>query len=260
MDTAPMVLQLAGHPLRWGLLSELGRSDRTVRELTDLVQQPQNLVSYHLAKLREGGLVSSRQSSADGRDSYYRADLGQFRSFLAATALALHPGIALAPAELDRPPEGSPRPRVLFLCTGNSARSQIAEALLHARSGGQVEARSAGSHPKPLHPNAVRVARDVLGIDLTDRRSKHLDEFTDERFDRVITLCDRVREICPEFPGGGEAVHWSMADPAAGDLDDDASYPGFRATVAELEARIGFLLGSLRHRPDHQPPTPKGKP
>ena len=104
---------------------------------------------------------------------------------------------------------------MLFLCTGNSARSQMAEALTRERSDGLVEAHSAGSHPKPLHPNAVRVMRDEHAIDLAAQRSKHLSVFATERFDRVISLCDRVREVCPEFPGRPETVHWSMPDPAA---------------------------------------------
>ena len=103
---------------------------------------------------------------------------------------------------------------MLFLCTGNSARSQIAEALAERLSDGAVSAASAGSHPKPLHPNAVRVMRE-RGIDLAGRRSKHLDEFAGQRFDYVISLCDRVREVCPEFPGGPALIHWSIPDPGA---------------------------------------------
>src|SRR6185369_8350629 len=113
------------------------------------------------------------------------------------------------------------RPRLLFLCTGNSARSQIAEALVELRSMGTVEARSAGSHPKPLHPNAVRVMAE-RGVDIAGRRTKSLTRFARTRFDRVITLCDKVREICPQFPGAPTAAHWSIADPAAaGESDDD---------------------------------------
>jgi protein-tyrosine-phosphatase len=136
-------------------------------------------------------------------------------------------------------------PKVLFLCTGNSARSRMAEALIRDRSGGTVDACSAGSHPKPLHPNAVRVMREEYGIDLAGHESKHLSEFAHEHFDRVITLCDRVREVCPEFPGEPETIHWSIADPAAGQADDDASYPDFQRTAAELDTRIGFLLAAL---------------
>jgi protein-tyrosine-phosphatase len=245
--TPPGFLQLAGHPLRWRLLGDLARSDRTVHELTGLLSQPQSLVSYHLGKLREARLVSARRSSADRRDAYYTVDLTRLGEMLSATGGALHPGLHLVP----RPPSGA-RPgaataRVLFLCTGNSARSQMAESLARARSGGLVEAHSAGSHPKPLHANAVRVMRDEHGIEVAGQRSKHLSAFATQRFDRVISLCDRVREVCPEFPGDPEAVHWSIPDPAAGHADggDEASYPAFRRTADELEARIGFLLAAL---------------
>jgi len=241
-------LHLAGHPLRWRLLGELARSDRMVHELTGLVGQPQNLVSYHLGKLRDARLVSARRSSADRRDSYYTTDLTRLGELLAATGGALHPGLHLTPpGPNDAGPGPTVRARVLFLCTGNSTRSQMAEALARARSGGLVEAHSAGSHPKPLHRNAVQVMWDEHGIDLTGHRSKHLSVFADERFDRVISLCDRVREVCPELPGEPETIHWSIPDPAAGhaDGDDEASYPAVQQTAAELETRIGFLLASL---------------
>jgi len=241
--TPPEFLQLTGHPLRWQLLGELARSDRTVHELTGLVGEAQNLVSYHLGKLREAGLVSTRRSSADGRDAYYTADLTRIGELLTATAGALHPGLRLTPPSGGS--DGSGPARVLFLCTGNSARSQMAEALIRERSGGAVQAYSAGSHPKPLHPNAVRVMREEHGIDLAGHESKHLSVFADQHFDWVISLCDRVREVCPEFPGDPEAIHWSIPDPAAGHADDEASYPAFQQTAAELETRIGFLLAVL---------------
>src|SRR5512138_614305 len=94
-------LQLAGHELRWKLLEGLARSDRTVQELTGLVGEPQNLVSYHLAKLREGRLVSARRSSADRRDTYYGLDLPRIGSLLSAAGGALHPGLRLAPPQRD---------------------------------------------------------------------------------------------------------------------------------------------------------------
>jgi len=237
-------LQLAGHPLRWQLLDELAKSDRAVHELTGLVGEAQNLVSYHLGKLRDAGLVTTRRSSADGRDAYYTADLARISASLHATADSLHPGLVRtrppthAHTREDRPNAA----RILFLCTGNSARSQMAEALAIERSGGAVHACSAGSHPKPLHPNAVRVMREEHGIDLTDRVSKHMSVFADQRFDHVVTLCDKVREVCPEFPGEPAAIHWSMADPAAGQSDDTATYPAFQQTAAELETRVEFLL------------------
>jgi protein-tyrosine-phosphatase len=244
--TPPGFLQLAGHPLRWQLLSELAGSDRMVHELTGLVGQPQNLVSYHLGKLRAARLVSARRSSADGRDAYYAVDLVRLGELLAVTGGALHPGLRLVPP-VAMPVGGRAEARVLFLCTGNSARSQMAEALVRVRSGGVVEAHSAGSHPKPLHPNAVRVMRDEHGIDLSGHESKHLGTFAEQRFDRVISLCDRVREVCPEFPGDPETTHWSIPDPAAGQADggDEATYPAFQRTADELETRVGFLLAAL---------------
>jgi protein-tyrosine-phosphatase/DNA-binding MarR family transcriptional regulator len=240
----PEFLQLAGHPLRWRLLSELARSDRTVLELTVLVGEAQNLVSYHLGKLRDAGLVSTRRSSADGRDAYYAVDLTRIAALLSATAGALHPGLHLtAPSDVSA--EKSGPVKVLFLCTGNSARSQMAEALARVRSGGAVQAYSAGSHPKPLHPNAIRVMRYEHGIDLAGFESKHLSVFADQHFDWVISLCDRVREVCPEFPDNPERIHWSIPDPAAGQTDDDASYPAFQQLADELETRIRFLLAVL---------------
>lgn len=241
----PAFLQLAGHPLRWRLLGELARSDRRVHELTDLVGEPQNLVSYHLGKLRDGGLVSARRSSADRRDSYYSVDLGTVRSALTAAGASVHPGLRLVPAPVADDHEVEAIARVLFLCTGNSARSQIAEALTERCSGGLVEARSAGSHPKPLHPEAVRVMREEYGVDLSGRTSKHLDVFADERFDHVVTLCDRVREVCPELPGAPECAHWSLPDPTAGHDDDLATAAAFRQTASDLEARIEFLVAAL---------------
>jgi protein-tyrosine-phosphatase len=251
VEDPPTFVRLAAHPLRWRLLQELVRSDRAVRELTALVGEPQNLVSYHLRQLREGGLVVAHHSSADRRDTYYAVDLAACREQLGAAGRALHPGLQLTPPLPPEPRASSParhRLRVLFLCTGNSARSQIAEALIVARSGGAIDAASAGSRPKPLHPNAVRVMRR-RGIDISANRTKHLDEFARQRFDLVITLCDRVREVCPEFPWHPGRVHWSVPDPAAEGPTSRASYPAFERTATELETRIEFLLPLLRDEP-----------
>jgi protein-tyrosine-phosphatase len=218
-----------------------------VRELTQLVDEPQSLVSYHLRLLRDGNLVSTHRSSADGRDSYYAIDLAHCRAQLQATGSALHPGLRLVPMPpMDRPRSGKParRSHVLFLCTGNSARSQIAEALFEHMSAGAIEASSAGSSPKPLHAHAVRVLRK-RGIDISRNRTKHLNEFIAQRFDMVITLCDRVREVCPEFPAQPRLAHWSIPDPALGGANGRSSYPAFERTAAELETRIGFLLELL---------------
>ncbi|MPZ52782.1 MAG: ArsR family transcriptional regulator [Acidimicrobiia bacterium] len=238
-------MRLAGHPLRWNLLRELGRSDRMVHELTDLVGQPQNLVSYHLGKLRDARLVSAQRSSADRRDSYYTVDLTRIGHLLTAAGIGVHAGLRLTPPGPGAGRPGAAKVRVLFLCTGNSARSQMAEALAGADSNEVIEAHSAGSHPKPLHPNAVRVMKEVYGLDLAGQRSEHLSMFAEERFDQVISLCDRVREVCPEFPGQPETMHWSIPDPAAASGDKDAIYRTFQQTAHDLETRIKFLSVSL---------------
>jgi protein-tyrosine-phosphatase len=223
-------LGLVADPQRWQLLTALAATDRRVGELTELTGKPQNLVSYHLGQLRSAGLISARRSSADGRDTYYRAELARCAEMFDAARSALY----------ESPPVVRTKtPRVLFLCTGNSARSQMAEALLEARSGGAIEARSAGSHPKALHPEAVRVMA-ARGIDIAGRPTKNLARYTRARFDRVITLCDKVKEICPEFPGDPTTAHWSMPDPAA-ETDADA----FERAADDIERRVALLIDQL---------------
>jgi hypothetical protein len=160
------------------LLSELAQSDRRVGEL---IGRSQNLVSYHLGRLRAQDVVSMRRSSADRRDTYYSLDLPRCRELLAAT-----------------------------------------------------------------HPNAVRAMREH-GVDIAGRRAKHLDELAEQRFDYVITLCDRVREVCPELPAHPRVAHWSIPDPARAAEDDAESYPAFQHTATELHGRISFLLDSITH-------------
>jgi protein-tyrosine-phosphatase/DNA-binding transcriptional ArsR family regulator len=242
----PVMFRLAGHPLRWRLLRELARSDRRVRELSGALGEAQSLVSYHLGQLRASELVSTRRSSHDGRDAYYSLNLGRCGELLGQSGAALHPGLRLtAPAVASGRARRRVRmPRVLFLCTGNSARSQIAEALLQQLSENTVEAFSAGSHPRPLHPNAARVMRE-RGIEISSRRSRHLHTFSRKRFDHVISLCDRVREVCPEFPGDPETIHWSIPDPAAEPGSHEKTYPAFAQAAAELETRIRFLLAHI---------------
>jgi ArsR family transcriptional regulator, arsenate/arsenite/antimonite-responsive transcriptional repressor / arsenate reductase (thioredoxin) len=243
--SAPPVLRLVGHPLRWRLLTELAHSDRQVRELTNLLHRPQSLMSYHLGRLRAAQLVTTRRSSADARDVYYSVNLAHCGQLLSNAGGALHPGLRLVPPPDREPDVKLVARRVLFLCTGNSARSQIAEALIDHLSNTGVEAFSAGSHPKKLHPNAVRVMRE-RGIEIDGKRVKHLNEFVAQRFNYVISLCDKVREVCPEFPGQPEMIHWSMPDPASGGGSDEDIYPAFQRTAVELETRIRFLLVQIQ--------------
>lgn len=132
--------------------------------------------------------------------------------------------------------------RILVLCTGNSARSQIAEALLQARGAGRIESGSAGSHPAPrVNPWAERVLAEA-GIPWGGRRPKGLDAVAGERWDIVLTVCDNARDACPVLPGVPILAHWGMPDPAEVTGSDEQILAAFRATLAVLEHRIGRLL------------------
>lgn len=244
----PPFVRLAAHPLRWRLLSELASSDRRVRELVARVARPQNLVSYHLRLLRDAGLISASRSSFDGREAYYHLDLDRCASSLAQSGSALHPG--LLPAEPGAAPalaaSDGPPISVLFLCTGNSARSPIAEALLRQHGGAGVEVTSAGSNPKPaIHPVAVSVLRETYGIEISGQQPRHVDSLAGRHFDYVITVCDRVREVCPHFPDNPHQFHWSIPDPT--NPGDAAT---FERVAAEIETRIRHLLPVLASTPN----------
>ena len=138
-----------------------------------------------------------------------------------------------------------PPVRVLFLCTGNSARSQMAEALLCHLSQGQVEAYSAGSQPaSEIHPYAVRaIAR--LGADMSRHVPKHYEQFQGQSFDRVIVLCDREHEPCPSFPGEEATVYWNIPDPVAVEGSEEERYRTFQQLALELNTRVRLLLALL---------------
>ena len=133
--------------------------------------------------------------------------------------------------------------RVLILCTGNSARSQMAEGLLRHDGGARFEVESAGVRPTGVRPEAVAAMRDV-GIDITNQRSKSVDEFAGQSFDYVITVCDNAREQCPVFPAGTRRIHWSFDDPAAADGDEAARLAVFRRVRDEIRARLGEFVAA----------------
>ena len=239
---APDLLKLLAHDLRWQLLTALTHSDRRVQELANLVNRPMNLVSYHLRQLREAGLVQEQRSSADGRDVYCSLDLDELARRYRLGGAMLHPRLVLTPGAVD--PVTTPV-SVLFLCTRNSARSQMAEGLLATRAGTRpITVASAGSRPAAVDPDAV-AALAALGIDISTQRSKHLDEFRGRTFDQVITVCDQVREECPVFPGDPELRHWSIPDPAAFVGPAAARRQVFAATARALARRVDHLLLTL---------------
>jgi ArsR family transcriptional regulator, arsenate/arsenite/antimonite-responsive transcriptional repressor / arsenate reductase (thioredoxin) len=248
ITTPPAFLRLAAHPLRWQLLAALAEGDHRVRELAARIDQPQNLVSYHLRLLRNAGLVSATRSSFDGRDSYYHLDLDRCAEALSDSGGALHPALRRDAGRPDAPParRSAGSVAVLFVCTGNGSRSPIAEALLRQRTAGAVTVASAGTQPKPaLHPNTVRVLRESFGINAAGLRPRHLDTLAGRRFDHIITLCDRAREACPEFTDNPRRTHWSIPDPATVEGTDDATYPAFRRTAADVDTRVRHLLPVL---------------
>ena len=135
--------------------------------------------------------------------------------------------------------------RVLFLCTGNSARSIIAEALLRDMGGEDFEVHSAGTHPKGINPFTVKVL-DQARLNSPDFRSKNMDEYLDEKFDYVITVCDNAAERCPVFPGDPERIHWSFSDPAAVEGTDVVKLAAFQATLREMRLRMEAFVPVAR--------------
>lgn len=141
--------------------------------------------------------------------------------------------------------------RILFLCTGNSARSQMAEALLRAIVPQGWEAHSAGTHPSGVNPWTVEAMAEV-GVDITRQRSKHVSEFVDQHFDYVITVCDRAKEACPIFPSAEQVLHWSFEDPAAAPLPQRREvFRRVRDDIADAVCRflieeVNLAAGSLQ--------------
>jgi arsenate reductase len=139
--------------------------------------------------------------------------------------------------------EGKPlRKRgVLFLCTGNSCRSQMAEGLLRHMAGARFEVFSAGTRPAGLNPDSVRAMQEV-GIDIAGHRSKCVDEYAGRDFDFIITVCDSARQSCPVFPSAAARLHWDLEDPAAARGSDDERMHVFRSVRDEIAGRIREFL------------------
>ncbi len=131
--------------------------------------------------------------------------------------------------------------RVLILCTGNSARSQMAEGLLRELTGGRIDVMSAGTAPSQVNPLAIQAMRE-RGIDISHHRSKHLNEFLQQPFDVVITVCDAAAEQCPVFPGPTQRIHWSFPDPAAAKGTEAERLKAFRQVRDALEAQLRTWL------------------
>lgn len=136
------------------------------------------------------------------------------------------------------------KPRILFLCTGNSARSQMAEGLLRLMAGDRFEAESAGTHPAGLNPMTV-TAMEEIGAEVRHHRSKHVEEFVGQSFTYVITVCDRAKEACRVFPAAFKILHWSFEDPAA--VPPESRLEAFRRVRNEIKERLSQFLVEEGH-------------
>ena len=216
MDLADRVRLHAAlaEPSRLAIVHELALGDRTPRELGTLVDLPTNLLAHHLDVLDDAGLIERRASAGDRRRRYVVLRPGRLAGLL--------------------PPAAAPVASILFVCTGNSARSQFAAALWRRRAGSPSD--SAGADPAPrVHPGAVRGARS-FDVDLAGRSPKGYDR-VGRSPTLVVSVCDRAREA--GIPFDCPTLHWSVADPAA-----DGRDAAFRAAFAEISERVERLAAA----------------
>lgn len=231
------ILKLLADDTRWTVLRALRLSDYQAGELAEHVQLPQNLVSYHLGLLRQAGIVHTHRSEADARVLYYSLDLPAMQAALQLIGADLH--LSLAP-RTQHVPGGI----VVFLCTGNTARSQMAEGWLRQLSQGRVPVRSAGTQPRNLHPLAVRAMAEA-GVDIGYQRAKPISEISMEQPAVVITVCDRAREVCAAQLTAPVQLHWSIPDPVRADEQSPEALAVFRSVRDDVRVRVEGLLAAL---------------
>lgn len=228
-------LKLLADDTRWQLIRALRHSDRQASEVASACKLPNNLVSYHLGLLKQAGLVQMHRSDADARVLYYGLDLTALENAFQEVGTAL-----LLPNTVSTPVSPA---TVVFLCTHNSARSQMAEGWLRHLSVGALIARSAGVNPTTLHPFAVQAMTEV-GVDIGYQRSKGLDEIP-ANVDIVVTVCDLAREQCPTELQRVPMLHWSITDPVRATGEELARLEVFRAVRDQLRIRVQGLLTSV---------------
>jgi ArsR family transcriptional regulator len=247
-DTPLQWLKLLADDRRWRLLLELRLSDRQVRELVVRTGLPQNLVSYHLGLLRQAGLVQVHRSDADARTLYYGLDIAALQQAQQqiATSLSL-----AAPPAADRLPVVS----VVFLCTGNSVRSQMAEGWLRHLSRSQVPVQSAGTSPVQVAPRAIQAMAEA-GIDMSQQWSKALDALDATPPGIVVTVCDNAREECGPCLAAPVQLHWSIPSPErllAENPDEQAVFRTLREQVRQRVEGLLALLPTLNIAPTPHP-------
>lgn len=226
-------------PMRRQLMAMLMLNDVVLNDLADAVRLPPETVAALLEPFLSTGVISQRRSDAHADQLYYHLDLDLLHTLDMAEAIE-PPATVSALEGTSASVQQATRPGILFLCTRNSARSQLAEGLTRLLSKGQVDAFSAGNQPGYVHPMAIEILTD-LHVDISDQYSKHLDQFLGQNFDYVITVCDNARETCPVFPGAKRTIHWSIPDPAIVE-ESEARSRAFSRVATELQNRIRYLL------------------
>lgn len=239
-DEALILLKLLAHDLRWAIVKSLATTDMRVGEIVAGVQQPTNLVSYHLKKLRDGNVVNAHRSNADARDVYYALDFDRVRDALklVGTSVSLFPqGLT---QELPI--------RIVFVCTDGSLRSRMAAAIAYKLNEqldqNCIESYIGGITLAPLHPETAHILR-LLDLDVHHTPLRHIDEFNSDNVDYAITVCDQVRDMYPAFQPDLKRMHWSIPPPAPMQ-DPEARQSAYRETYKLIEDRIVYFINSIQ--------------
>lgn len=239
-------IKLLAPDIRWQIINILKFSDSRVQELVDRLDQPKNLLSYHLKQLRSESLVTYRRSDADRRDYYYTLNIPHLQKLYQEVGKTLNLVDSLPDEHyILAPDQWVPPARVLFLCTHNAARSQMAEAFLRYYAGNNVEVYSAGSQPSHVHPRTIEVMQ-THGININHQESIHFDDLVTQEFDEVITVCDHVREVCPSFDSAPTQLHWSIPDPMQ--VDTHQLDEMFRQTAKVISQRVRYLIRLINQK------------
>ncbi len=263
------LLKTLADPHRLEVLNLIIEGTHTSRALVAATGLPTNLLSHHLKALREAGLVQASRDPHDQRWQYFVPNIARLTEVQFLLSHFLHPA-RIQPRQGGTGPGGQPAPyapprhiqlekefrmtsnktKVIFLCTGNSARSQMAEALLRQHAGDDFEVYSAGTEPKGMNPYTVQVMEE-LGVDMSSHHSKSVREFLGHmNFGYVITVCDDAEENCPAvFLSQGQHLHWSFEDPAKATGSDEDIRAKFRDVRGQIDGRIRAWLAELAAAP-----------
>jgi ArsR family transcriptional regulator, arsenate/arsenite/antimonite-responsive transcriptional repressor / arsenate reductase (thioredoxin) len=243
LETTISALRNFSEPNRLAIISLLSTGPMLVGDICNASGLPLTLVSQHLRVLRESGMVRAERDGKDARAVWYSLNPQRIKEIQKALSMVFDM-TKIVDRRIPEAKQGlnfkGEKFSVLFLCSGNSARSQMSEALLQHYGKGLIEGRSAGTHPRKVHPLTVKVLEEI-GLDTTGLKTKHYSVFSRESFRYVITVCDRANEECPDFKGDYQRIHWSIADPVK-DGNEDELVNVFKQTRQELAERIELFV------------------